>query len=136
MQGSPDASMNLAWNHTVPTQWGEFAANISTHFESGSWHNFDHGLLGGPLTGGTHVGCIPYTAAGRAICEAGLYTNSYWRSDFVLTYAPPSKRWGLQAYVNNFTNTAVYEAGVYSSVNDIARSAPRTFGVRITAHLE
>jgi hypothetical protein len=129
-------SMNLGLQHTFRLPWGDFVANISTHYESGSWRNFDHGLLGGPLTSGTHVGCDPSTAAGTAVCEEGLHQQPYWRNDFTLTYDPPSGNWSLEGYVKNFTNVAVYEAGVYSGVNDSDISAPRTFGFIATYHID
>lgn len=109
---APKWTINLGAQQTIPLASGaKFVLNARTHYQSQT------------LTG------LEFTAI--------EYQDSYWQSDASLTYAAPSDRYYVTAFVNNIENTTVVANSFPPPLTFITVGSlrpPRTYGIRAGVH--
>jgi len=107
---SPAVSLQGAYKHTWHIANGaSIEAGATTHFDSKYWTLFDHSL--------------------------GSEQPSYTKTNVVLSYYSPDKKWHVQAYGNNLENSAVVSTAAPANSSSAGvpwahLEPPRTYGVR------
>jgi iron complex outermembrane receptor protein len=107
---APLWSGTLGFEHDTDLGFGTLQANIRTQLSASYYLDVDY---------------VPSEKA-----------PGYTRTDFDLTYHPPTGNWTLGAYVHNLENSAVYTGGVeqpfVSNLTFANILPPRTYGARFT----
>ncbi len=116
MQNAPDWTVSLGVEHDWPLESGAtLTANVNSRYESGFWGDFRH--------------------------SAGLYQESYTKTDAALTYYSEDDQWSIGLWIKNLENQEVQAAAATgSSVFDpgpgaIFTEAPRTYGLRFSMNI-
>lgn len=109
---APKWTLNMGVQQTIPlTSGAKFVVNARTHYQSKV------------LTG------LEFTAV--------EYQDSYWQSDASITYAAPSDRYYLTAFINNIENKTIVGNSfppplTFFTVGSLR--PPRTYGIRAGVH--